>query len=297
MTQVDCFGRCERSSPSTQRSPARRLRNAALVTAGLLGLASRQPWDHSATCFVAAGLTRHVPLQQGRLPASAQLARRYGCSSTARMARGKDGEEQGGLQLPPIPWIVVGAVALASAPALLLGATALGWSALVALSVAGFLYFTVALPLVIVGVIVAAVLLFSLGSTLLAATSKILSLLLAAAALGLVYFAASGNIPAQFEQVPFLSGLLSSGKSRKPASKAAVKEPIIKDETIDDWDRRFSDVAEKINFKDLTPDSPINELRAFAQQERLTIKTGGRTKEAIYMEIYDTLRRRGDKPL
>lgn len=170
-------------------------------------------------------------------------------------------------------------------PALLLGATALTWSVIAAFSVAGILYFTVALPLVITAAFVGGLLFSAFAAKLLVAGSMLASTVIGGSALLLLYYTVNNKLP---PLPPSMGGFAAVASSNAPQTKLEAK-----DEVMEDWDRRFADVAVKLRFQDLSPDSPVATLRAFLKQEGLAVKTGGRTKEAIYMEIADHLRRRG----
>jgi len=61
------------------------------------------------------------------------------------------------------------------------------------------------------------------------------------------------------------------------------------DTALDDWDRRFvdfnDDTPSGVRWEDMSPESPFRDLRQYIAENDLGVKTGGRTKQAVYEEL------------
>ncbi|CAE8674168.1 unnamed protein product [Polarella glacialis] len=159
------------------------------------------------------------------------------------------------------------------------------------------------------------------SANLIVASSIIVSLVasgLAAAAAGLLIYVALGN---QLPQLTWKEPVLKADgpsfleaiaeavlkwaaaqrrtKDSGPSTEAAgpstkVDEPDV-DPRMADWDSRFAATPRRLRLEDLSPASAFSDLRDFAKQEGLLLKTGGRSKEDVYAEIAAIFRSRSSE--
>ena len=172
-----------------------------------------------------------------------------------------------------LPFVAAGAIGiLALAPALLAGSAALWWSVILAASVTGLLYFSVALPLLIT--------IFTLGGVLLVPllaanffVATLIASLVAAGAAGLLVWVALGN-PLPFEglSLPWEEDKNALGVTDASTSAAsrdrdaeAIRDSKVED-PFEDWDRRFDKVQRRVRLEELSAESSMTELRAYISQ-------------------------------
>ncbi|CAJ1403720.1 unnamed protein product [Effrenium voratum] len=151
-----------------------------------------------------------------------------------------------------LPWVAAGVVGLLALGPTLLLGSMAAW------------WTFISLPMVAANVFVAS----SLIATLVAS-------LVTAGCAGLLVWLALGN------PMPKLT-FAAESEIEGTKTEAEVEDPFR------DWDQRFA----KLRLADLSPDSKFAELRAFAAQEGLEVKTGGRSKAAVLEEIKALLRAR-----
>ena len=179
--------------------------------------------------------------------------------------RGRDVSDEGEDAVAKVLPFVAAAVfgLLAFTPALLVGSAALSWSVLLAGSVVGLLYFSVALPLLITVLTLGGVLVLPLLAANFFVATFIASLVAAGAA-GLLVWVALGNpLPA----LPFQDLLPWSGEAEPEAADAEAKS----EDPFQDWDRRFANSFRRIRLVDLSADSKLAAMRAYIAQARIQV--------------------------
>ena len=204
--------------------------------------------------------------------AGAVRSRRSNLSLLSRRpARDSEGESNEDALARVLPFVAAGAIGLlAFAPALLVGAAASWWSLTLAGSIAGLLYFSVALPLLITVLTLGGLLLVPLlAANFFAAT--LLASLVAAGAGGLLVWVALGN-PLPFQGLP-----LPWSEEEPKAAESTVQDAFANstaddsdgeaaEDPFEDWDRRFARSRVRIKLEDLSSASKLAELRAYIAQ-------------------------------